>query len=139
MQGWSPASRGRPFYGLSAFAHSPPISHLDRLNTSATITMHRIPLFIRLMMPVMFILMITSLERGTAQPVSVLKGLKEGQSVQGFRAVALYLNDVGDALGARFVHENTGFTLDLVRLQSVPQSFIWVNSWPTSDMGEPHT
>ncbi|MBC8145509.1 MAG: hypothetical protein H7X80_07975, partial [bacterium] len=70
---------------------------------------------------------------------TVLKGLKQGQIVEGFRATSLYLNDVGDAMGARFIHENTGFTLDLVRLQSVPQSFIWVNSWPTSDMGEPHT
>lgn len=99
--------------------------------------MHRTPLHIRLATPV--ILLVAMIATAVAQPISVLKGLKEGQTVAGFRATALYLNDVGDAMGARFIHENTGFTLDLVRLQSVPQSFIWVNSWPTSDMGEPHT
>lgn len=92
-------------------------------------------------MPLLFIILLALLiaTPSYAQPVSALKGLKENQVVEGFRARALYLNDAGDAMGARFVHEKTGFTLDLLRLQSVPQSFLWVNSWPTSDMGEPHT
>jgi Zn-dependent M16 (insulinase) family peptidase len=42
-------------------------------------------------------------------------------------------------MGGRFIHEQTGFTLDLLQIQSVPQGFIWVNTFPTSDMGEPHT
>src|SRR3712207_8568127 len=33
----------------------------------------------------------------------------------------------------------SGFTIDLLQIQSVPQSFIWVKSFPVSDMGEPHT
>jgi Zn-dependent M16 (insulinase) family peptidase len=88
---------------------------------------------------ILLILMTLVATQADAQPMTSLKGLKEGQVVEGFRAATLYLNDVGDAMGARFVHVNTGFTLDLLRLQSVPQSFIYVNSWPTSDMGEPHT
>jgi Zn-dependent M16 (insulinase) family peptidase len=83
--------------------------------------------------------MMTAFVDSGAQTPGALGALKEGQSLAGFRAAALYLNDAGEAMGARFVHENTGFTLDLIRMQSVPQNFAWVNSWPTSDMGEPHT
>jgi Zn-dependent M16 (insulinase) family peptidase len=73
-----------------------------------------------------------------AQPVS-LDNLAEGSRIAGFRATALYLNDADRPMGARFVHERTGFTFDLLQIQSVPQAFIWVNTFPTSDMGEPHT
>jgi Predicted Zn-dependent peptidases, insulinase-like len=62
-----------------------------------------------------------------------------GKIVDGFQAAALYLNDSGQPMGARFKHRKTGFTLDLLQIQSVPQAAIWVNSFPTSDMGEPHT
>ncbi len=31
------------------------------------------------------------------------------------------------------------FTLDLLQIQSAPQAFIWVTTFPTSNMGEPHT
>jgi predicted Zn-dependent peptidase len=65
--------------------------------------------------------------------------LAPGGTLHGFRAEAVYLDAADRPMGARFVHVRTGFTLDLVRIQSVPQAFIWVNSWPTSDMGEPHT
>ncbi len=57
----------------------------------------------------------------------------------GFRAAAVYLNDADRPFGARFVHQKTGFTLDLIEVQSVPQAFTWVNSFPVSDKGEPHT
>jgi Zn-dependent M16 (insulinase) family peptidase len=57
----------------------------------------------------------------------------------GFRATALYLDDSGQPFGARFIHEKTGFTLDLIQVQSVPQAFTWVNTFPVSDKGEPHT
>lgn len=76
----------------------------------------------------------------TAQELpTLLDSLSEHQVLHGFQARALYLNDAGKGIGARFVHERTGFTFDLLRIQSVPQAFIWVNSVPTSDMGEPHT
>lgn len=68
-----------------------------------------------------------------------LDGLTEGKTGNGFRAEALYLNDADKPFGARFRHERTGFTLDFLELQSVPQALIWVNSIPTSDRGEPHT
>jgi Zn-dependent M16 (insulinase) family peptidase len=68
-----------------------------------------------------------------------LNTLQEGQQFQNFQAVALYLNDADQPIGARFLHLPTGFTLDLLQIQSVPQAFIWVNSFPTSDKGEPHT
>ena len=57
----------------------------------------------------------------------------------GFHSTALYLDDAGQPFGARFVHDKTGFTLDLIQVQSVPQAFTWVNTFPVSDKGEPHT
>ena len=68
-----------------------------------------------------------------------LDSLKEGSKANGFRAEAVYLNDSDKPFGARLRHERTGFTFDYLELQSVPQAFLWVNSYPTSDMGEPHT
>ena len=65
--------------------------------------------------------------------------LSEGQVINGFRAAAVYLDDAGHAMGARFQQVRSGFTLDLLGIQSVPQAFIWVTSYPTSNMGEPHT
>src|SRR6202167_4234515 len=66
-------------------------------------------------------------------------GLKEGQILDAFRATPVYLDDAGHAIGARFHHERTKFTLDLLQIQSAPQAFIWVTTFPTSNMGEPHT
>lgn len=68
-----------------------------------------------------------------------LTSLTEGQPVEGFRVAAVYLNDADQPFGARFVHRRTGFTLDLLQIESVPQSYTWVNSFPVSDQGEPHT
>lgn len=65
--------------------------------------------------------------------------LTEGQQLNGFRAVAVYLNDADRPMGARFLHLKSGFTLDVLEIQSVPQGFIWVTTFPTSNMGEPHT
>src|SRR5512133_1504043 len=67
------------------------------------------------------------------------EGLRQGAEVRGFRAQAVYLDASDKPIGARFVHGRTGFTLDVLRIQSVPQGFIWVTSYPTSNMGEPHT
>lgn len=72
-------------------------------------------------------------------PAAVLAGLRPGQSLDGFSAVAVYRDAAGKPMGARFMHERSGFTLDVLDIQSVPQGFIWVNSWPVSDRGEPHT
>jgi Zn-dependent M16 (insulinase) family peptidase len=76
-----------------------------------------------------------------AQPSNnvAFETLTEGKFVNGFRTEALYLNDSDKPFGARFRHARTGFTLDFLQIQSVPQVFVWVNSFPTSDRGEPHT
>jgi Zn-dependent M16 (insulinase) family peptidase len=68
-----------------------------------------------------------------------LDNLTKGAKKSGFRAEAVYLNEADRAMGARFIHERSGFTLDLLQIQSVPQTFIWANSFPVSDQGEPHT
>src|SRR5262249_33044432 len=65
--------------------------------------------------------------------------LAEGQTLEGFRTAAVYLNDADLPMGARFVHLKSGFTLDLLEIQSVPQAFMWTTTFPTSNMGEPHT
>ena len=68
-----------------------------------------------------------------------LDDLAEGAQIRGFTAAAVYLDDAGQPIGARFVHAKTKFTLDYLRVETAPQGFIWVNSFPTSDKGEPHT
>jgi len=65
--------------------------------------------------------------------------LAEGEVVNGFRTEAMYLNDADKPFGARLRHVRTGFTLDFLEIQSVPQVFAWVNSFPVSERGEPHT
>lgn len=65
--------------------------------------------------------------------------LRKGGVVEGFTAEALYLDDREAPVGARFAHKKTGFLVDLLRIESVPQSFTWVNTFPVSDQGEPHT
>ncbi|SDD42246.1 Zn-dependent peptidase, M16 (insulinase) family [Mucilaginibacter pineti] len=91
-------------------------------------------------------LLFTCLIIGSAlQPLSAqkkqesLSTLTAGQKLHGFKAVAVYLNDADLPMGARFVHESTGFTFDLLQVESVPQTFIWVNTFPVSNKGEPHT
>ena len=68
-----------------------------------------------------------------------LDKLKKDELVDGFRVAAVYLNDSDRPMGARFVHRRSGFTLDLLQIESVPQGYTWVNSIPVSDQGEPHT
>ena len=65
--------------------------------------------------------------------------LQPNQQVAGFYTEAVYSTDEQDILGARFIHKKSGFILDLLRIQTVQQAFIWVNTHPVSDRGEPHT
>ncbi len=75
-----------------------------------------------------------------AAPAGVaLDTLQPGVSVHGFTPSAVYLDGADHPVGARFVHDRTRFTFDYLRIESAPQGFIWVNSYPTSDRGEPHT
>ncbi|HXB70828.1 MAG TPA: hypothetical protein VNY05_21520 [Candidatus Acidoferrales bacterium] len=72
-------------------------------------------------------------------PGASYANLTEGRIIGGFKTMAVYLDDSDRPMGARFRHERSGFTLDLLQIQSVPQAFIWVTTYPTSNMGEPHT
>ncbi len=65
--------------------------------------------------------------------------LKPNETLEGFKVVSVYLSGSGHRMGARLVHEKTGFTLDLLQIESVPQAFIYANTFPISDRGEPHT
>jgi Zn-dependent M16 (insulinase) family peptidase len=69
----------------------------------------------------------------------VLDALHQDQAVRGFHVTTRYLDAAGAPMGARFVHDRTGFVLDYLRIDSAPQGMIWVGSIPTSDQGEPHT
>ena len=75
---------------------------------------------------------------GQAAPVQ-LATLKAGDRAHRFEASAIYLDAADRPMGARFMHRPTGFQLDLLQIDSVPQSFTWVKSFATSDQGEPHT
>src|SRR5687767_1559388 len=68
-----------------------------------------------------------------------LASIVPGSTVHGFRVDSVYLDHRDRPMGARFLHRATGFTLDLVQVESVPQAFTWVNTFATSDQGEPHT
>ena len=74
-----------------------------------------------------------------AQQPLTYSSLKQGQVIHGFKVTAIYLNNNNVPMGGRFIDVSTGFTLDLLQIESVPQSFVWVNTYPASDKGEPHT
>ena len=89
-------------------------------------------------MRVAALLLSTLLAAGASAAVN-LDQLKKGDVVDGFKVEAVYLNDADKPLGARFVHRRSGFTLDYLQIESVPQGYTWVNSIPVGDQGEPHT
>lgn len=66
-------------------------------------------------------------------------GLAEKDRIADFEAEAVYENELGTPIGARFRHVPSRFVLDVLRIQSLPQAFVWVNTPPPSDQGEPHT
>lgn len=85
------------------------------------------------------LLSILTLLTVTTTRAAELAKLNQGDVVDGFKVTALYLNDADQPMGGRFVHRRSGFTLDLLRIESLPQAHTWVNSYPVSDQGEPHT
>ncbi len=88
---------------------------------------------------VYFSLALNFVSLAPAQTIDSFAALTKGKIVSGFRADAVYLNESDQPMGARFVHERSGFTLDLLQIQSVPQSYIWTKTFLVSDQGEPHT
>ena len=65
--------------------------------------------------------------------------LKPDQQISQFKTECIYENEAKTAIGARFRHVQSGFVADLFTIQSVPQAFMWFNTLPPSDQGEPHT
>jgi Zn-dependent M16 (insulinase) family peptidase len=65
--------------------------------------------------------------------------LNQGEVIAQFTTEAVYFNADHQAVGARFRHVPSGYVLDVLAIQSAPQAFMWVNSVPPSDQGEPHT
>ena len=68
-----------------------------------------------------------------------LATLGVGAQAHGFKVATVYLDAFDKPMGARFLHGRTGFTLDLMQIESVPQAFTWVNTFAVGDQGEPHT
>jgi len=68
-----------------------------------------------------------------------LDELTQNQKIASFETEAVYLNQNGKRIGARFRHLPSRFVLDVLRIQSIPQAFVWVNTPPPTDQGEPHT
>jgi len=64
--------------------------------------------------------------------------MSQGQQIADFRLKTIYENEYGDAVGAEFRHVPSNFVLDVLRIESIPQGFIWVNAPPRTDGGEPH-
>ncbi|HUR98193.1 MAG TPA: hypothetical protein VMZ26_09040 [Pyrinomonadaceae bacterium] len=83
-------------------------------------------------------LMITTNVVGQATQADLGK-LTKGTVVNGFRVDAIYTDANDKPIGGRFVHARTGFVLDLLQIQSVPQAYTYANTFLVSDMGEPHT
>jgi len=82
---------------------------------------------------------LTSTAAETAQPADDLEALTEGQRIADFTVECVYENESQARIGTRLRHVPSGFVLDVLRIQSVPQAFVWVNTPPPSDQGEPHT
>src|SRR3954454_19326740 len=98
----------------------------------------------RLMAAALSFMLVAGQSSGQPERLSYTAGidldrLTKDQEVDGFRVNAIYLNDANKPIGAQFVHRRSGFTLDLLRIESVPQAYTWVNSFPVSPQGEPHT
>ncbi len=70
---------------------------------------------------------------------ATLDNLTPNQKMASFETEAVYLNQNGKRIGARFRHVPSRFVLDVLRIQSLPQAFVWVNTPPPTDQGEPHT
>lgn len=67
-----------------------------------------------------------------------LTHFQERQERSGFVVEHLYLDSRDQPAGACLRHRS-GFTLDLLPMETAPQSFVWISAPPLDDKGEPHT
>jgi hypothetical protein len=77
--------------------------------------------------------------RAAQATAPTLDSLAPDARVLGFRAVALYADDDGAAIGARFIHERSDLTFDYLRMETAAQAFLWAETLPLSEKGESHT
>lgn len=90
----------------------------------------------RLTMPLLAFLLLILTGAAVADPY--FEDLQPEEKVSGFTALNVYENASEEAMGARFISDEYGFIIDLMRIQSVPQAFWWIKTVPTSSKGEPH-
>lgn len=69
----------------------------------------------------------------------VVDALEPGALASGFRAEATYTGAGGAPIGARVHHARTGFQLDLLACETVPQAYVWARTPCDDDRGAPHT
>ncbi len=55
-----------------------------------------------------------------------------------FVLLNVYEDAAGRGMGSRFLHARTGFLVDLLEIQSVPQGFFWVKTLARTERGEAH-
>src|SRR5215469_10094925 len=67
-----------------------------------------------------------------------LSNLKENQQLADFRAKNLYADAQGQIVGAKFLHIQTGAPVFLLRIETVPQVFMWIDTPVDSNKGLPH-
>jgi Zn-dependent M16 (insulinase) family peptidase len=91
-----------------------------------------------LMKTLVLVTLLVTLVSFTAMADEFLEGLQPNQVVQGFRVMNIYDNASGQAMGARFMSEKNGFIIDLMEIESVPQSFMWIKTPISASRGEPH-
>lgn len=93
----------------------------------------------RLVLTLMIAIITFTSCREEQNPAQALNRLTQDQVIHGFSIKKVYENAGGDAMGARLIDKRSGFIVDLMFIESVPQAFLWVKSPPTTDMGRPHT
>ena len=69
----------------------------------------------------------------STQTTTEFDAMTEGQQIADFKLKTIYENEYGTAVGAEFRHLPSDFVLDVLRIQSIPQGFIWVNAPPPTD------
>ena len=74
----------------------------------------------------------------SAGPKPQLSNLKENQQLADFRVKNLYADAQGQIVGAKFLHIPTAAPVFLLRIETVPQVFMWIDTPVDSDKGLPH-
>jgi Zn-dependent M16 (insulinase) family peptidase len=83
-------------------------------------------------------LFLASMGLNRANASTWLERFNERPTLEGFTCRHLYLDSQDQVAGACLVHES-GFTLDLLPMDTAPQAFVWIHTPVADDRGEPHT